>query len=50
MEASQLRIEFKTGEDNVKQAMDTVKGMGYEIGLLSNKGKLQVLDFNVTFQ
>ena len=45
-----MNLKFKKGEDNVKDVMAAIKELGYSIGLNSENGKLQVLDFNVTFQ
>lgn len=47
---NEMIVKYEPGKEHVKQTLDVVKGLGYTAGLKSKSGKLQVLDFNVTFQ
>tara|TARA_Y200000002_G_C22092308_1_gene419108 strand:- start:4 stop:414 length:411 start_codon:yes stop_codon:yes gene_type:complete len=49
-ETNEMIVNYEPGKEYVKQTLDTIKGLGYTAGLKSQSGKLQVLDFNVTFQ
>ena len=49
-ESKEMLITYQTEKENIQQTLETIKGLGYTAGLKSSSGKLQVLDFNVTFQ
>ena len=49
-ETNEMIVKYEPGKEYVKQTMDTIKDLGYTAGLKSQSGKLQVMDFNVTFQ
>ena len=47
---NEMVVTYNKTNENVKQTLTVVKDLGYVVGLKSQSGKLQVLDFNVTFQ
>ena len=47
---NEMVVKYEPGKEYIKQTLDVVKELGYTAGLKSKSGKLQVLDFNVTFQ
>jgi copper chaperone CopZ len=47
---NEMVVSYVSSNENVKETLDTVKQLGYTIGLKSNSGRLQVMDFNVKFQ
>ena len=47
---NEMIVTYRTGQENIKDTLVTVNDLGYKTGLKSASGKLQVLDFNVTFQ
>ena len=47
---NEMVVSYAKSNENIQQTLSTVKELGYTAGLKSNSGKLQVLDFNVTFQ
>ena len=49
-ESNEMLITYQTEKENIQLTLETVKNLGYTAGLKSSSGKLQVLDFNVTFQ
>ena len=49
-ETKEMVVKYEPGKEYVKQTLDVINGLGYTAGLKSQSGKLQVLDFNVTFQ
>ena len=49
-ETNEMIVRYEPGKEYVKETMTVVNGLGYTAGLKSESGKLQVLDFNVTFQ
>ena len=48
--SNEMIVTYDKSNENVQQTLATVKNLGYTPGLKSNTGKLQVLDFNVTFK
>ncbi|MEC8678181.1 MAG: heavy metal-associated domain-containing protein [Candidatus Margulisiibacteriota bacterium] len=48
--SNEMVVTYDKSNENVQQTLSTVKNLGYTPGLKSNTGKLQVLDFNVTFK
>jgi copper chaperone CopZ len=47
---NEMVVTYNKANENVKETLTVVKDLGYVAGLKSQGGKLQVLDFNVTFQ
>jgi copper chaperone CopZ len=47
---NEMTVSYNKGNENIQQTLAVVKDLGYTPGLKSNSGKLQVLDFNVTFK
>ena len=49
-ETNEMTVSYLENQENIQQTLTVVKDLGYTPGLKSSSGKLQVLDFNVTFQ
>jgi len=49
-EANEMKVTYDAMNESIQQTLSTVNSLGYTTGLKSSSGKLQVLDFNVTFQ
>ena len=47
---NEMIVTYQSSNENIQQTLSIVNGLGYTAGLKSESGKLQVLDFNVTFQ
>lgn len=47
---NEMIVTYSKNNENIQQTLSTIKELGYTAGLKSKSGKLQVLDFNVTFQ
>ena len=47
---NEMVVTYKESNENIKQTLSIVKELGYTAGLKSSSGRLQVMDFNVTFQ
>ena len=47
---NEMVVTYLVTNESIQDTLSTVKDLGYTIGLKSQSGKLQVLDFNVTFQ
>ncbi len=47
---NEMVVSYQVSNETIKETLSTVNGLGYTVGLKSESGKLQVLDFNVTFQ
>ncbi len=47
---NEMIVTYRIGQENIKETLAAVNELGYKTGLKSVSGKLQVLDFNVTFQ
>ena len=50
IETNEMLVKYSENNESIQQTLAVVKDLGYTPGLKSNSGKLQVLDFNVTFQ
>ncbi|MEK9727917.1 MAG: heavy-metal-associated domain-containing protein [Candidatus Margulisiibacteriota bacterium] len=50
VESGEMVVSYEENQENIQQTLSAVKELGYTPGLKSSSGKLQVLDFNVTFQ
>ena len=48
--SNEMIVTYDTANESIQQTLTTVNSLGYTTGLKSSSGKLQVLDFNVTFQ
>jgi copper chaperone CopZ len=49
-ETNEMKVTYDAMNESIQKTLTTVNSMGYTTGLKSSSGKLQVLDFNVTFQ
>ncbi len=49
-ESNEMIVTYKPQMEKIKETLSAVNDLGYTAGLKSSSGKLQVLDFNVTFQ
>ena len=49
-ETNEMIVKYDKKSDTVKETMTVIKDLGYGIGLKSDQGKLQVVDFNIKFQ
>ena len=47
---NEMVVTYEKSQETVQETLSAVKELGYTPGLKSNTGKLQVLDFNVTFK
>ena len=50
LETGEMIVSYDQSNESVQQTMSVVKELGYTPGLKSKSGKLQVMDFNVTFK
>ena len=50
LDTKELTVVYDAANENIQGTLKAVNGLGYTAGLKSQSGKLQVLDFNVTFQ
>jgi copper chaperone CopZ len=48
--SKEMVVQYDVNNENVQKTLAVVKELGYTPGLKSKSGKLQVLDFNVTFK
>lgn len=49
-EINEMKVTYDAMNEAIQQTLSAVNSLGYTTGLKSSSGKLQVLDFNVTFQ
>ncbi|MGC6367399.1 MAG: heavy-metal-associated domain-containing protein [Candidatus Marinamargulisbacteria bacterium] len=50
LESGEMKVVYNKSQETIQETLAAVKELGYTPGLKSNSGKLQVMDFNVTFK